>query len=211
MSHRNGFEGDFAVGSVTGLRHWNLSDQDGLLHGAWGTWKPGENTATCDYADGRYVTEPAHSIPGEDCGCGFWAYWQHAPVYEVGRKNIVAGVIEGYGPTLIGDLGFRSAKARIVALYCRFKITTTVQPTSSRTLWTPEPGMFRRGPRGMDVFNQLTGREQERLEVDEDAMIRVQNILEEAYQVPVYGSMAAMLLRHPTTTDYLPEGASRVW
>lgn len=205
VSYRNGFEGDFAAGSVTGLRHWNLDDRDGLLHGAWGIWQPGENIATCAWWGRSKQPREDHLVPYESCGCGFWAYWQNPRSAEVGGKNTVAGIIEGYGPTLIGDLGFRCAKARIVALHCKFKIMRTRDERRGKILWTPEPGMFRRGPQGMEIFNALTGREQQRLEVDEDAMIEVQNILEEFYGAAVYNSMDAMLLRHPTTKDYLPE------
>lgn len=48
------------------------------------------------------------------CECGFWAY------DEGGFKahGSVVGVIEGYGKTTVGTKGFRSEKARIVALSC---------------------------------------------------------------------------------------------
>lgn len=197
MSSRKGFEGDFAVGSVTGLRTWNLGKHDGMLHGAWDTWQPGENIAECKGAGG-------HDVPCEPCGCGFWAYWHRAAAGEVHGEHLVIGVIEGYGGTLIGDLGFRCAKARIVALHCTFKIMVEEQPLHSKAgLWTPEPGMFRRGPGGMDTFNAFAGRENPRMVEDHDALMKVQNILETIYDVPVYTSLEAMMLRHPTTKDYL--------
>lgn len=49
-----------------------------------------------------------------DCSCGFYAYLNGCNEYEWAWS--VTGVIEGYGETWIGDRGFRSAKARIIAL-----------------------------------------------------------------------------------------------
>lgn len=49
-----------------------------------------------------------------DCTCGFYAYLNGVNDYiSAGR---VIGVVEGYGETLIGRRGFRSNKARILAL-----------------------------------------------------------------------------------------------
>lgn len=48
------------------------------------------------------------------CSCGFYAYLNGCNEYEWAWS--VTGIIEGYGETLIGDRGFRSAKARILAL-----------------------------------------------------------------------------------------------
>lgn len=74
-----------------------------------------------------------HTPPDSDCGCGFWAYWkpedcvefQHQKPWvkrtKTGRDAYdllipLAGVIEGSGPTIIGDRGFRTACARITDL-----------------------------------------------------------------------------------------------
>jgi len=62
------------------------------------------------------ATHPAEAQHTFDptCECGFWAY-NEADFTEHGD---VTGLIEGYGKTTIGTRGFRSEKARIVAI-CR--------------------------------------------------------------------------------------------
>lgn len=52
--------------------------------------------------------------PGEDCVCGFYAYWE---AHALPDSEHLGGVIEGYGKTLIGTAGFRCEKARVVGLY----------------------------------------------------------------------------------------------
>lgn len=48
------------------------------------------------------------------CSCGFYAYLNGCNEYASGWN--VTGIIEGYGETLIGTRGFRTSKARILAL-----------------------------------------------------------------------------------------------
>lgn len=51
----------------------------------------------------------------DDCEHGFYAYYENSnDYYEAGR---VSGVIEGYGEAILGTRGFKSQKARILALY----------------------------------------------------------------------------------------------
>lgn len=65
------------------------------------------------------------------CGCGFWAYWtltlavlnkftgnNYSKVYV----RPVAGVVEGFGKTLLGTKGFRCQKLKILAL-CTQELT----------------------------------------------------------------------------------------
>lgn len=63
---------------------------------------------------GEYHITPSSHRFDPACQCGFWAY------DEGGFKahGSVVGVIEGYGKTTVGTKGFRSEKARIVALSC---------------------------------------------------------------------------------------------
>lgn len=97
---------DLVPGKVTGIRSWDIGLGNKLLIGAYGGhWKPGENKAKCSSGF-------AHDVPTEACGCGFWAYWTNRPYSQM----TVVGVIDGYGHTLIGPIGFRCAKARIRAL-----------------------------------------------------------------------------------------------
>lgn len=136
-------EPDLVIGDVTGYRWWTLPSPDlGIspafadehwpfapLHGMRAPWSPGINRAIClsEYARHDLSTEP---IPAENCGCGFWAYW--SPGYhDVGtspQQLPVVGVISGTGRTLIGERGFRCAKAEIIAVYLPFVIQAAPPP-----------------------------------------------------------------------------------
>lgn len=140
---------DFAVGSVTGYRwwYWHVPPKLAGFGGAWikrpdtysyligarsGEWEPGRIEAECDRFE-------IHEPPSDNCGCGFWAYWDSKfdmkeVLYGFHMKNQpmlgkqailgcvpmvklpVMGVVEGSGRTIIGTRGFRSQYARITAL-----------------------------------------------------------------------------------------------
>lgn len=209
MSHRPEFDsGGLAVGEVFGVRWWDLGS-DGKLRGAHSPvpWVPGENIASCQ----RYCYDlsAAHAVPDSFCGCGFWAYWKQPFAPEVGGQLKVLGIIKGYGPTLVGEKGFRCAKAEIVALHTAFKVLRPDpdwKPPATRALWEPPKGMFHRGPRGMDTYHALTGYHRPPAEPpmieDNEALMAVQVLLEQAYQAPVYANPQAMFTRHKLTTDY---------
>lgn len=94
----------FAAGSVRGYRAWTGKDACHRLIGRYGGfWYPGENLAYCR----------RHQAPEERCKCGYWAYWDNP------HGNEITGIVEGYGPTIIGEKGFRCGKARILALATR--------------------------------------------------------------------------------------------
>jgi hypothetical protein len=101
-----GFDGkeEFTVGKVFGIRSWGIYDSK-LIGNFGGIWVPDENTAEC-------WSGMSHQPPDENCGCGFWAYWDRRSA----RFTEIVGVIEGYGHTLIGPYGFRCQRARIIAL-----------------------------------------------------------------------------------------------
>jgi hypothetical protein len=199
-------EAGFAVGSVTGVRWWNL-DPDGHLEGSRAGWQPGENIARC-LARSWHAGDKRHAVPDENCSCGFWAYWRPSATSPIVGSRPVLGVAEGYGDdTLIGDAGFRCAKARIIALCCMFKVTRPKRLRSKTGLWTPPPGMFWRGPRGMQTFEAFGGRPPSDLEEDEEALLAIANQLEYDYEVPVYSTAEGMLMTHPPTSDYLPAPA----
>jgi len=61
-----------------------------------------------------------HSLTA--CKCGFYGYYDGSNDYH--KPERVSGVVEGYGEVVIGTRGFRSTKARIVAL----TIPDTVSP-----------------------------------------------------------------------------------
>lgn len=136
-------EAGFAVGVVRGARSSNI-DRLGRLTGInyAQVWRPGENEAECRRRDmddmfgvhlqralSYYIAAPgaqpaptpkpappAHEPHAmRDCKHGFYAYYDGSDDYhEAGR---VSAVVEGYGETVIGTRGFRSMKARIVAIH----------------------------------------------------------------------------------------------
>jgi hypothetical protein len=152
----NGFAGaDFglALGHVDGYRWWKLAapnllgspahaDRDWTVESLIGAnefrWQPGVNEAVCS-------TDPSHEppverftrprllpgdyVPAQDqCGCGFWAYWEPQEHPITGNENAylpVLGIVRGTGRTLIGPRGFRSQQARIIALHLPFQIVRT--------------------------------------------------------------------------------------
>lgn len=122
---------ELGVGSVYGFRYWSLNVTGNiteppfgpLIYGSYGQyWEPGENRAVCRGME--FVPEFPHSAPHRDCGCGFWAYWNPEPL---GLR--IAGVVQGYGRTLIGEKGFRSERAVIKALTVYHYMKTFIAST----------------------------------------------------------------------------------
>lgn len=119
----SGFGGDLdvAVGSVTGARTWLYHPDNKKLVGLFGIdWEPSKDqyTAQCHSPFSTGDVIPVHDTPPNfefPCGCGFYAYWR-IDNDRLDGPNIVVGVIEGTGRTLIGGLGFRSQYARIKGL-----------------------------------------------------------------------------------------------
>jgi hypothetical protein len=197
----DGAEPDFAVGSVKGARYWNLDIGALDLTGMHGGWHRGENTAACIRG---------HAAPDLDCSCGFWAYW--ASPNPHGFAIPVLGVIEGYGRTLIGELGFRCSRARILALHLPGAVTvqTRAEDEARRMTAVTLLGQVRfHSDAAMETWRTLTGREYcrpPRPDPDE-ALARkaeAELALGDRYGVPVYASLALMLSEHPPTADYLP-------
>lgn len=211
----HGAEAEFALGSVTGVRWWNLTlpfAGPPYLSGVQGTWSMGENTAACRLG-GAYHRRMHHVIPDENCGCGFWAYWTvDAAPNPWGFTIPVLGVIEGYGRTLIGGRGFRCAKARMVALHFS-EGTRNLIVGRSRPAWelSDAPDSLKaKGQQAVETWLKLTGRSLRSAPppdpADEDrALARLATLemdLEERYGVPVYCTRAMMLAAHPPTADY---------
>ena len=200
-----GFDGngepDFAIGSVTGVRWWNLTGTE--LTGVHGSWAMGENVAYCAKG-GR--PDDAHMVPEEDCACGFWAYWTTAASGNPHNFQLpVLGVIEGYGKTLIGEKGFRCAKARIVALH--------IPPAGIASRDADAPAILNRHTNAVATWRALRGDAPRKPPDAAELMARLvvrEMQLEEAYGVPLYSTAAYMLERHPPTADYLPQSARTV-
>lgn len=118
--------GLFALGSVVGARSWKVTE-DGFLRSVHRdhVWVPGRNDAEClrfkssPYQYGSPMVfdrfEP-HGDSSEffECQCGFYGYFDGSNDYY--RPGRVAGMIEGFGETVIGTRGFRAMRAVIVAL-----------------------------------------------------------------------------------------------
>lgn len=216
MSGLPGFdsrEPDFAAGTVTGARWWNLvlpgdygGYPDPVLSGVRGAWEPGVNTARCGH-----LIPGGHEVPREECGCGFWAYWevqQHPNPHGFGIP--VLGVIEGWGRTLIGDRGFRCASARITALHLADGVlgSAVIRMSADTRLGHVD---FRTEA-AAETWHALCGRgKRERLSLDEAAarLAETEFLLGDRYSVPVYATRDLMLIRHPLTADYLPSGKRR--
>ena len=132
-----------ALGSVRGARSWVVrigeQPEKGLLSGLYypQTWYPGENLAMCRKQPPSQGMHP-NAVPQRakgpqeittghlgECLCGFYAFYDGSnDFYDAESTHwtsdiIVAGMVEGYGETLIGTRGFRCTKARIVALMIR--------------------------------------------------------------------------------------------
>jgi len=129
----------FAVGSVRGFRIWRMTSPPlhqnpheaswvpTLLRGqASMEWRPGVQEALCKYV-------PSHKPPVEydtnekaECGCGYWAYWSMSELGSMVTADSsslpIAGIIEGTGRVIIGEKGFRSQRAAILALAPAFSI-----------------------------------------------------------------------------------------
>lgn len=115
----------FGVQPVRGVRRWRV--KDGRLTGVFQDcyyWRSGENTAECMPVlpaalvgtDLYYRTQwGIHKLGFERCICGFYAYHNGHPYPHRGMGG-VCGIIEGYGHVVIGDHGFRSEKAKILAI-----------------------------------------------------------------------------------------------
>lgn len=140
MNGTGPFRGPALVaGSIKGVRHFNVTHEPALI-GPASNWPflPGENVAEHGFntqlvavygADNSGVprvfnlgkalagmpVDDDHVVAGRDCMCGFYAYYdiKHS---QYPAKARVAAVIEGYGHVTVGTLGFRAAKASLVAV-----------------------------------------------------------------------------------------------
>lgn len=150
---------------------------DCMLVGAWGPWAPGENLARCNrggYAFGNSAAE-THEPPDDECMCGFWAYWDLTDAPH-GDWD-VAGVIQGYGRSTIGPLGFRVQKAKIIALH----LSTTVEGCDEH---------------GQPVGDQAAA---QKWQVD------MEDMLGRHYGVRMWSSLDAMAAAYPPNEDYATE------
>lgn len=119
-------EADLVVGTIRGVRAWDYAG--GRLVAPFKRrlsppWKNGENVSECLpipflmdlYRDLKWGGGTDHIF---DCVCGFYACYDEQDFEHRERVRLygIEGVIEGYGKTTVGTLGFRCEKAKIVAL-----------------------------------------------------------------------------------------------
>jgi hypothetical protein len=141
-------EFDLAVGTVRGLRQWDLQPPDlnsdparanwtpPPMKGATGAflWKAGVNEASCN-KDRSHKPPVDVDSRGHPCACGFWAYWDIRALATGGAMSVnpktglpITGLIEGTGRTLVGERGFRCQRARIIALAPAFSVQAYTRP-----------------------------------------------------------------------------------
>jgi hypothetical protein len=186
---------DFAAGTLTGYRWWTLPAPDfrrnpltadehwprSLLSGQRANWQPGVNLAVCLAGPGAHEEK----VPAKGCGCGIWFY-KDLRKHSLGRPGelAVAGVVEGWGRSRTGSLGFRSAKAKILALCLEFEIQA----------YRGQPGWY-------DAFGSPPG-QVDIPQADKDRiecwMAVVEDRLAQTYPgVRMYSVQKAMLARFP--------------
>lgn len=143
---------------VLGYRRWKIAE--GKLH-SYGAgdaaWEPGPNAATCPGHDlvvnaGYVITAwqsgaeirrqeevAPHSVPGAECGCGFYAYHEpvlpsaggfagggyvtmgtatygYSPAPVTPEPTKIVGAIAGWGKMEVHETGWRSEMAEVIAL-----------------------------------------------------------------------------------------------
>jgi hypothetical protein len=131
-SNFNGDAWEFIPSAIRGLRVWDVTE-DGHLVGVSfrAKWVVGENRARClvgNQAASLDRSTPDHDL-NDNCACGFHGYFtDHANTFDrdlaspprwFPKPYRVSGVIDGYGKSIVGPLGMRCSKARIVALTVR--------------------------------------------------------------------------------------------
>lgn len=179
---------------------WPVPVDEGKLIGAREVlWQTGTMDAYCQvalydtlfrFSQGsstfdELLSEPFHSAPDENCSCGIYAYWQADKWPGISPSGFpVMGVVEGSGPTIIGTLGFRTSRARIVGLHVPFK------------LW----------PYRFPYVRYNTKREIKENDWRSfcDLPLMYQR-LSDRYEAPVYDTLEELIEAHPLTSDYLGE------
>jgi hypothetical protein len=190
-------------------------------------WRPGDQPAAeCVrellVQDGIYALPPEASsaehpldqpIPAKDCSCGYYA--QHSSSYVADdmesitcvcatcrvRGAVVGGVVEGWGRVEVGKLGWRAARARIVALHVPYP-----RPVKKRIrkLNKPQHLTWVRVSTGTEVSETSDcDFDEEVVEVmcpaAESTYHQLRYALAAEYQVPIYWSWADLVTDYPPT------------
>lgn len=100
-------------------------------------WEEGWNFATC-------TKSVSHIAPEPGCTCGFYAYFTANPGRVLMSNHFSAiGVIEGYGQTTVGPLGFRTQRAKILSIWpirASYAAWPPVRKSAGQCIITPLPG-----------------------------------------------------------------------
>lgn len=99
---------------LIGFRRWKVTTTGVLTAVAMQSpWNKGENLAVC-----KQIPASDHDSPGAGCFCGFNAWFDYDEANrEYDSPGTVLGVIAGAGNMRIHEVGFRSEKAQVLALY----------------------------------------------------------------------------------------------
>lgn len=113
-----GFNGDIQVAQNHGFRAFRYNLDDTLTSLVYDyEWVDGVNRAVC--ATTPNWDKPARScpFPNKRCSHGFYAYYgeDYYPVSDEEDGVVVHGIIDGFGRCVIGDKGYRSEYATLVA------------------------------------------------------------------------------------------------
>jgi hypothetical protein len=120
-----GFNGNIQVAQNHGFRGFRYNVDGSFTSLVFDyDWQPGVNRAVC--AANTSFSKPARECPFPHKGCshGFYAYYDE-DYYRPGWARelcIVNGVINGFGRCVIGDKGYRSEYATVVAFVRPFRI-----------------------------------------------------------------------------------------
>ena len=96
-------------GELRGYRQFLVLD-DGLypvVHWAAGRWGSGREQARCS-------TGADHAVPDRDCTCGLYGWYD--PSGTSGAYGGAKAVVAASGRIVLGDRGFRAARARVEAV-----------------------------------------------------------------------------------------------
>jgi hypothetical protein len=87
----------------------------------------------------------SHQAPQEDCHCGIYAAHTLQVLKEqfASYTNDIVAVVAAEGQTIIGDKGFRTQRARVVAYWCSNEVAATAQ------------GQFSEAQRYSDIASML--------------------------------------------------------
>lgn len=96
---------------LRGYRRFRLAGGNLMptVYVAVGPWRALDEHAVC--AEGS-----DHAVPAAECGCGLYGWYHPSRATSASGFGDVTAVIAASGRTILGDHGFRSARARVEAV-----------------------------------------------------------------------------------------------